>query len=712
MPADNVIYLDSLTELQRVLGKKTGERLQELGLYTLDDLAHYYPRRYNRRGELSALSEGEAGEYLTYVAQLKDREQRRVKNNTLLLTVLTFTDGVTDLTCTFFSKSRFTVNPVVRDLQMGDTAVITGTVHYRNIGGVMRRELIHPKVDPYEEVRGNLEDEDGSPFVIYPTIKGVHNALIVGAVKTALGPMTREELPDPVPADVREKHGLLPLYDAIMKAHFPETIEDTEEAGRTLRFHEAFIMQAELARRRTWADRYAAIPRLSKDGGFVDALDAHLPFDLTKGQEEVAAQIRADLERNKPMRRLLQGEVGSGKTVVALRAMLQVVDAGAQAALLAPTEVLAAQHLRSIEATLGDLAPKVGLTLLTGSQSAGERREALEHAASGEAGIVIGTHALLEDNVEFKDLGFIVIDEQHRFGVEQRDALRTKADHSPHVLVMTATPIPRSIAMTVFGDVDTSELREIPAGRSPITTHVVWKHNKPWMDRIWERIAEEVRTGGRAYVVSPRIDHSGPDDTGTTVLSLADSMSREPALAGISMRVMHGRLSAQEKDSAMAEFISGESPVLISTTVIEVGVDVPEASVMVIMDAHMFGFSQLHQLRGRIGRGNRPGLCLVVTGDESAAVGKLTKFAETTDGFELADLDLEMRREGDVLGRAQSGTGVKLRYLKVMKHRELIEEARAVVWPIVEADPELTDHPALERAIRRVSRDADYLDRV
>jgi ATP-dependent DNA helicase RecG len=440
------------------------------------------------------------------------------------------------------------------------------------------------------------------------------------------------------------------------------------------------------------------------------------------------------------MHRLLQGEVGSGKTVVALRAMLAVVDSGGQAALLAPTEVLAQQHHRSITEMLGPLAERgllggadhgTRVALLTGSQSAAVRRQMLDDIDTAEAGIVVGTHALIQDKVEFDDLGLVVVDEQHRFGVEQRDALRAKAKTPPHLLVMTATPIPRTVAMTVFGDLDVSTLTELPAGRPPITSHVVPTWDKPhFLERAWQRIREEVAAGHQAFVVTPRIgdDEGAEESTGDDVALDLLSARRPPVavvdvaaqlrdgpLAGLRLEVLHGRLPSETKEDVMRRFAAGQTDVVVATTVIEVGVDVPNATVMVVMDAERFGVSQLHQLRGRIGRGSAAGLCLLVTEAEegSPARERLEAVAATLDGFELSRLDLETRREGDVLGASQSGRRSSLRLLRVIKDEDVIEKAREDATEVVAADPELADHPELRDLVDRLVSDdrADYLDK-
>ena len=501
--------------------------------------------------------------------------------------------------------------------------------------------------------------------------------------------------------------------------------------------------------------------RSPRPGGLLDTFDDRLPFRLTAGQREIGGVIATEMAREVPMNRLLQGEVGSGKTVIALRAMLAAVDSGGQAALLAPTEVLAAQHYRSITGMLGDLAeggllggPDIGtrVVLLTGSQSTVARRKALLDIASGEAGIVVGTHALIQESVDFFDLGLVVVDEQHRFGVEQRDALRSKGSQPPHVLVMTATPIPRTVAMTVFGDMETSTLRELPQGRAPITTHVVPEFKAGWIERTWERVAEEVQAGHQVYVVCPRIGAEGdsiergadtdgldewqdalPDEgeEGAEdgeggeggeapprplkgVYAVHADLVTNPALRGLRMDILHGRLGPEEKDSVMTRFARGEVDVLVSTTVVEVGVDVANATVMVIMDADRFGVSQLHQLRGRVGRGGHPGLCLLMTGSEAeVAAQRLDAVAATTDGFELARLDLSLRREGDVLGARQSGARSQLDFLSVLKHEDVIAQAREDAFALVAEDPQLERHQELAEAVgRRLDAEqAAYLER-
>jgi len=515
---------------------------------------------------------------------------------------------------------------------------------------------------------------------------------------------------DPLPVWVREQAVLPELSAAFSAAHRPATREEHAQGVARIRFDEAFATQVAMAYRRADTARHLAVRRPRREGGLVDRLDARLPFRLTPEQVSVGDVLAADLAAPRPMQRLLQGEVGSGKTVVAVRAMLGVVDAGGQAVLLAPTEVLAQQHHGTVTALLGDLAAggtlgapdeSTEVVLLTGSTPAAARKAALAKLASGEAGIAIGTHALLNATVEFADLGLVVVDEQHRFGVEQRNALGVRGDRHPHVLVMTATPIPRSVAMTVFGDLDVSVLRDLPGGRAQVTTTVVDRVVRPaWVERAWVRIAEEVAQGRQAYVVVPRIAADAGE--GASVEDVHAELSQGP-LAGLNVAILHGRLPAEAKRDTMAAFAEGRLDVLVATTVIEVGVDVPNATMMVVCDAERFGISQLHQLRGRIGRGSLPGVCLLIT---SAEVGtdareRLEAVAATRDGFALAEVDLRQRREGDVLGLSQSGGRSSLRVVRVLDHADLIDEARVLAQQLVVRDPDLTD-PGVRDYVRQI----------
>ncbi len=710
--------------LRLVIGDKAAKRLAAaLDLHTVGDLMVYYPRRYEKRGELTDLVGLRDGEYVTVQAEVASASVRRMHNRSGTILEAVVTDGHGRLTLTFFGRGRQDWRE--QELRPGTRGLFSGQVSsFRG-----RRQLTHPE---YEMLGAGPAGARAAEFAaelipVYRATSQIQSWKIADSVRIALDVLDVPD--DPLPAQLRGRHGLVGYADALRGIHRPVDHGDVHRAVTRLKWDEAFALQVLLAQRRAAATSYSAIPRPRVEGGLLAEFDARLPFELTLGQQLAGATIADELGRDHPMHRLLQGEVGSGKTIIALRAMLQVVDAAGQAVLLAPTEVLAQQHYRSISSLLGPLgmAGQLGgaehatrLTLLTGSLGAAARRKALLEAASGGAGIVIGTHALLEERVQFADLGLVVIDEQHRFGVEQRDALRDKAgDGRPHVLVMTATPIPRTVAMTVFGDLDVSTLTELPAGRSPISTHVVPVAERPhYLSRTWERIAEEVAAGRQAYVVCPRIGGDGPgagedvaaepgeDDANAVrapiaVVDLAAELSAGP-LSGLRLAILHGRLPPDEKDKVMLAFADGLVDVLVTTTVVEVGLDVPNAVVMVIMDADRFGVSQLHQLRGRVGRGFDPGLCLLVTEApaESPARERLDAVAATLDGFVLSRIDLAQRREGDVLGTAQAGRKSSLKLLRLLEDEELIGQARDEATLLVDADPALAGQPGLADAVR------------
>ncbi|MFF9866842.1 ATP-dependent DNA helicase RecG [Streptomyces sp. NPDC013953] len=704
--------------LKKQLGAATAKVMAEhLDLHTVGDLLHHYPRRYAERGELTSLGDLPLDEHVTVVARVADARVmtfNSAKGRGQRLEV-TITDGSGRLQLVFFGKG---VHKPHKELLPGTRAMFAGKVSVFN----RRMQLAHPA---YELLRGEdgetaVDSWAGALIPLYPATTKLESWKIAKAVDAVLP--SAQDAADPLPPALREGRGLTDLPDALRKIHRPRTKADIAQARDRLKWDEAFVLQVALARRRYADTQLPAVPRKPAAGGLLDSFDSRLPFTLTEGQRQVSREIFDDLATDHPMHRLLQGEVGSGKTMVALRAMLAVVDAGGQAAMLAPTEVLAQQHHRSITEMMGDLAEggmlggaehATKVVLLTGSMGAAARRQALLDLVTGDAGIVIGTHALIEDKVQFHDLGLVVVDEQHRFGVEQRDALRGKGKQPPHLLVMTATPIPRTVAMTVFGDLETSVLDQLPAGRSPIASHVVPAADKPhFLARAWERVREEVENGHQAYVVCPRIgdEEDEPrkkqreDDADKrpplAVLEVADQLAKGP-LAGLRVEVLHGRMAPDDKDDVMRRFAAGAVDVLVATTVIEVGVNVPNATAMVIMDADRFGVSQLHQLRGRVGRGSAPGLCLLVTEmpEASPARQRLAAVAATLDGFELSRIDLEQRREGDVLGQAQSGVRSSLRMLAVIEDEEIIAAAREEAVAVVGTDPDLEHLPALRTAL-------------
>ncbi len=727
--------------LNGLIGGKTADAFADaLDLHTAGDLLDHFPRRYVERGELTSLKDLVVGEMVTIQAEvmkvsgrwLEPKAGRRPKRMHKLDVVVS--DGPGTLTITFFNRHY-----LEKRLRPGTTAIFAGKVTV--FGKNQIRQLTNPERPP----EGQDDFEAGALLPLYPATAKVQSWTIRDSVKLLLNSLP--ELSDPLPAKIRLEHGLPKLRDAYEKIHRPTGYGDVETARKRLRWDEALVVQIALAQRRAATERQSAVPRVERKGGLLEAFDESLPFTLTPGQHVVGDEVAHDLARTFPMHRLLQGEVGSGKTVVALRAMLTVIDAGGQAALLAPTEVLATQHERSLRALLGPLgnAGELGsddnatkVVLLTGSQATATKRNALAAIAEPSTGIVVGTHALLSEGTAFADLGLVVVDEQHRFGVEQRDTLRARAEAStgspPHLLVMTATPIPRTVAMTVFGDLDTSELSELPAGREPIRSHVA---PPQWHTRIWQRIREEVEAGHQAFVVCPRIGEGPEVDLDTSDLpadgpdgfEIDETTQRRPPLAvldvlprleqgelaGLRIAALHGRLPSDEKERVMSRFTAGQIDVLVATTMVEVGVDVPNATVMVVLDADRFGVSQLHQLRGRVGRGSAVGWCLLHTDapEGSPARERVEAVAQTLDGAKLARLDLQERREGDVLGTAQSGRRRSLKLLDLLRDEDLLLAARQEAQEIVAVDPELKRHPELAAVLaRRLDEErAAYLEK-
>ncbi|MDQ2629321.1 MAG: ATP-dependent DNA helicase RecG [Actinomycetota bacterium] len=733
--------------LDFIVGSDAAGKLDDaLGIRTVGDLLRHYPRSYVEgtgvRG--AADSRPEEGDHITVVdtissAVLKDMQRRKGK-----FLAVTVGSGRNKVSATFFNPKglRWRLTPGTRVMLSGEVKLYRGAIQLthpdflvlkeadgeaqdRNFGSSSLRNI----ADASQKVSGQIDQSDfeRSCYPIYPATAKLQSWDIFACVRQVLAVL--DPVPDPLPAAVRTERGLLSEDDALRGIHLSEKAAERDRARDRLAVDEAFGLQWALAMRRHSELSESGLPAPRRANGLVAELLRRLPFELTAGQRDVLDVLKAELGASRPMNRLLQGEVGSGKTVVALLAMLQLVDAGYQCALLAPTEVLAAQHVRSIQDMLGPLAlagqlggsdNATAVALLTGSMPAAAKKQARAQIADGRAGIVVGTHALLVDAVEFANLGMVVVDEQHRFGVEQRDRLRAKAPDgiTPHLLVMTATPIPRTVALTVYGDLETSTLRELPRGRQPIVSSVIFEKEKPaWLERAWQRIREEVAAGRQAYVVAPRIDESddtrsgGAEENGrtsATAVGLFDQLRAGP-LSGLRLGLMHGRLSGDEKDAVMSAFRSGEVDVLVCTTVIEVGVDVPNATVMLIADADWFGISQLHQLRGRIGRGQHASLCLFVTSSspKSKSGKRLEAVAGTLDGFALADLDLTERGEGDVLGRNQSGWSGGLKLLSLADHGELIEAARDFCVQAWAADP---SDPGLA-LLAEPFTDIEYLDK-
>jgi ATP-dependent DNA helicase RecG len=704
------------TRILNILGDRTAAVLEKsFGITTVNELLRHYPRRYEVRGELTDISKLLADDEVTILAQIERVSLRRANGKNILEVIVT--DGSANLSLTFFNQAWRE-----KELKAGRVGLFAGKV------GVFKgkRQLSHPDyqlVPDGDDVDAAVAEFAGKFLPVYPATAKLPSWKVMQCMKLVTDSL--DEIADYLPNELITKYKYPTLKQAFIDIHQPKELINAEQARARLTFDEALLLQLLLGQRRAEIIKISTKNRTPNTPVLVKAFEEKLPFKYTAGQELVNAEIEKDLSNKYPMHRLLQGEVGSGKTVVALRAMLSVVDSGGQAALLAPTEVLAQQHFRTIKKLLGELADSgtlqageitTSVELLTGSMSAAAKREVHAKLASGTTGIVIGTHALISDGVAFSDLGLVVVDEQHRFGVEQRDALRMKAKQPPHLLVMTATPIPRTVAMTVFGDLDISTLRELPGGRTPIQTHLIPVLEKPhYLERAWQRVREEVGKGHQVYIVAPRIINPdkklsereiraaqllGEEFLDNQNMSAVEELAPElasGALKGLKIAMLHGRQGSEEKDQTMAAFSSGAIDVLVATTVIEVGVDVPNASMMVIMDAERFGVSQLHQLRGRVGRGSVPGLCLLVTAaaEQTQSMERLIAISQTLDGFELARIDLEQRKEGDVLGSAQSGGKSHLRLLRVLRDEELIEKSREDALALLKSDPSLSKHPEL-----------------
>jgi len=726
MPLDTSHMVTLLTRLEKILGDRTATVLERsLGLITVNELLRHYPRRYVVRGELTDISNLMADDEVTILAEIESVKLRRASGKSILEVVVT--DGSANLSLTFFNQAWRE-----KDLKVGKVGLFAGKVGYFK----SRRQLAHPDfqlIPDGDDVDAAIAEFAGKYLPVYPATAKLPSWKIMQCVKLALDSLN--DLVDYLPTKIMKENNFPDLQTAFKQIHQPDDLDSADRARLRLTFDEALILQIALGQRRIEIEQLSTKSRTPNTPVLVSAFEKLLPFQYTDGQVKVNNEIEEDLSRKYPMHRLLQGEVGSGKTIVALRAMLSVVDSSGQAALLAPTEVLAQQHFRTIKKLLGELAnhgtlqsSQIGtqVELLTGSMAPAKKKEIHGKLSNGDIGIIIGTHALISDGVSFADLGLVVIDEQHRFGVEQRDALRMKAKYPPHLLVMTATPIPRTVAMTVFGDLDISTLQELPKGRVAITTHVVSVLEKPhYLTRAWQRVKEEVAKGHQVYIVAPRISNPSKkltereiaaamllgeeyldNESMTAVEELAPELSAGE-LKGLRIAILHGRQSSEVKEQTMADFNQGKIDVLVATTVIEVGVDVPNASMMVIMDADRFGVSQLHQLRGRIGRGLIPGLCLLVSSapEDSQSMQRLTAVASTLDGFELARIDLEQRKEGDVLGRTQSGGKSHLRLLKVLRDEELIEKARQVASSILSEGSNLSNYPMLKDEVEKLKNE-------
>lgn len=688
------------TKLGYVLGDGTARAVKRaLGYETVGELLRHFPRKWVKSGQLTPLAQLRVGDHVTVFAQVVNHKNYPFgPGGKKIRTEVTITDGEEQLKLTIFNQPWLFKNFAGQPM-----GLFAGTVSEFN-GQLQLTQPDMQLIQSEDEAKDSRMLRNLIP--IYKASSKLSSWKIGECIDLALDALT--DVVDPVPESARGDY--LELRSAFEAIHRPEEPSDYQRAMARFIYEEAFVIEAALMQRLVAAEDALAAPRPVISGKSRSKFLERMPFKLTDGQQKVLEQIDADLAHDHPMHRLLQGEVGSGKTVLALIAMLTVVDSGGQAALLAPTEVLAQQHFSAFTRDISDLA---NVEILTGSLSANEKRAALERIESGEANIIVGTHALIQEGVQFSDLGLVIVDEQHRFGVEQRAALVSKATLKPHVLVMTATPIPRTVALTAFGDLDVSELRQLPAGRQEIKTVLVPLSEEPgWFARIWQRAEEEIKAGGQVYVVCSRIGEE--DDSGEThgVLETFEKLAAGP-LANHSVAVLHGRMNVSEKEQTMTAFVANEISALVSTTVIEVGIDVANATMMVILDADRFGLAQLHQLRGRVGRGDKPGLCLLVTraAKDSETFERLSTMTQTSDGFEIARLDLKYRREGDVLGTDQSGVRTSLRLLSVLDHEDVIIEARDAAEKIVRSDPELKNYQPLAQLVHVIQDATEYLEK-
>ena len=681
------------------VGPKTASRLAQLGLLLARDLLHYYPRDYLDYANLVRIAGLEPGRTATIVATVRRSHAfASPRNPNLSILELQLVDCTGRIRVSrFFAGQRFSspgwLKTQQRQYPPGATVAVSGLVKETTYGPAFQDPLIEVLESAQAPVRSGAI---GRMLPVYGLTEGLGADRLRQLVAAVL-PLLRD-WPDPLPESIRHSQGLIGRADALTQIHAPANQEQLKASRRRLVFDEFLLLQLSLAQRRHQLRQRQAPPLLLLPGGegLVERFLAILPFALTQAQERVLAEIRADLARPQPMARLVQGDVGSGKTVVALASLLCAIEAGCQGALMAPTEVLAEQHYRK----LGEWLPQlhVSSALLTGSTPAPRRRALLQDLANGQLQLLVGTHALLEDPVQFDRLGLVVVDEQHRFGVRQRNRLLAKG-LQPHLLTMTATPIPRTLALSVHGDLDVSQIDGLPPGRQPIRT-VLLKGSQ--RQRAYGLIREQVVLGQRAYVVLPLVEESEKLDLRSAVEVY--HQLKEEVFTELRVGLLHGRLNSADKQSAIAAFAAGDTQVLVSTTVVEVGVDVPEASVMLIDHAERFGLAQLHQLRGRVGRGAAASHCLLINDSSNVlARQRLELLVRSSDGFEIAEMDLRLRGPGQVLGTRQSGLP-DLALASLTDDGEVLERARAVAQEITQADPSLQAHPGLSQALAEQRR--------
>ncbi|WP_419854107.1 ATP-dependent DNA helicase RecG [Candidatus Poriferisodalis sp.] len=695
------------------VGPHRRKSLAGVGVESVFDLLTYYPRRYVDRTAQAPISEAAIGSEITVVADVHSVSSRRLRGGRRLVSV-DVADASGVLSAVFFNQAWRE-----RQLTEGRTVALFGKVeNYRG-----RKQMTNPVVDVLGD--GSTADRTGKIVAIYAQSEtaGIVTWDVANWVAEAQRRCSARGIADPVPDWLLGQLELVGRAQALVDIHEPPSMADRSAARDRLVFDELLRVQLVLRNQRLAREAHELGIAHEGVGNLVEELHRRLPYTLTGAQQRVTADIDADVSTQRPMHRLLQGDVGSGKTLVALHALLVAVQNGHQGALMAPTEVLAEQHyfaLRDLlagldipdEARLGGKRP-LRLCLLSGSSSATQRREALVQVAAGAADIVVGTHALLEESVSFKSLSVVVVDEQHRFGVSQRARLRESGRDDrriPHLLVMTATPIPRTAAMTVYGDLDVSVLDELPPGRTPIETQ--WVRGPLETDVMWSRVRGEIESGRQAYVVCPLITESESLDA-RSAEQMHGELEAGP-LAGLRVGLLHGRLPSVEKDSTMGRFRDGKLDALVATTVIEVGIDIPNATVMVVLSADRFGIAQLHQLRGRVGRGSHASSCYLVSDDDPTptAVQRLTALSESSDGFKLAEVDLELRGEGTLFDERQSGRS-DLKLASLARDLKWVQAARDAATELIAADGDLDAHPALADEIDWFAsrRDPDYLQR-
>ena len=699
------LTFDELAQIDIARLKGVGEAkqraLHEYGISDVLELLMTYPRRWVDRTNQQRVADAALGEEVLLVVEVRGVEERQMRNRRKMVNVRVG-DGTGTLRITFFNQPWR-----ARQLTVGLVVAIHGKVEdYRG-----SLQMTNPVVDL-------IGDRTGRIVPIYPQSERVRITTweLAALVDQALRRCESRGLADPLSIADQERLGLIGRFEALKSIHGPDSMADATAARRRLAFDELLRVQVELVRRKRELERTSQGIEHVVGGELVERFVGALPFPLTTAQRRAIDEIATDMASPQPMHRLLQGDVGAGKTIVAVAALLNAVSGGHQGALMAPTEVLAEQHGSGVKALLDGVVVVDGdnlfgerplrVELLTNRVTGQDRREVLAGLADGSVDIVIGTHALIQEGVEFGSLGAVVVDEQHRFGVEQRAALRAKSDGVvPDLLVMTATPIPRTAAMTVYGDLEVSALDELPPGRTPIATH--WAAGPLSEANVWASVRDEVETGRQAYVVCPLIEESENLEVASAEETFEQLAAGE--LSNVRVGLLHGRMSSAEKEVTMEAFRARELDVLVATTVIEVGVDVPNATVMVVLDADRFGIAQLHQLRGRVGRGEHASTCWLMTTSEDANP-RIEALVASTDGFELAEIDLELRGEGTLMSSAQKGRS-DLRLASLRRDRELIEQAREVAFRIIDDDPQLAQSEVLRSEITLLlsEREGDYL---